>query len=99
MPLILLTRREYVFRSILVASGCSGCATAQSRTGPVQPVRSDDDSPRLERVQPDDPLRTSEELVAFHNRLRAESKLPSLRVSNKLQAAALEHARDMADHK
>jgi uncharacterized protein YkwD len=65
----------------------------------VQPVRSGDDLPRLQHVQHDDPLRTSADLVAFHNRLRAESKLPSLRVSKKLQAAALEHARDMADHK
>jgi uncharacterized protein YkwD len=39
------------------------------------------------------------ELVAFHNQVRAEAKLPSLQVSKKLQAAAFEHARDMADHK
>jgi uncharacterized protein YkwD len=35
------------------------------------------------------------EVVAAHNRIRAEEKLPKLTVSNKLQAAAQRHARDM----
>ncbi len=35
------------------------------------------------------------EVIAAHNRIRAEAKLPSLTVSTKLQAAAERHARDM----
>ena len=37
-----------------------------------------------------------EELVVLHNRLRAGAKLHSLEPNKKLQAAAEEHARDMA---
>jgi uncharacterized protein YkwD len=38
-----------------------------------------------------------ERVVFAHNRIRAEKKLPALAVSPKLQAAADEHARDMAE--
>jgi uncharacterized protein YkwD len=59
----------------------------------------EDDAARPQRVLPEDVLKLSADLVASHNQLRSESKLPSLKVSKKLQAAALEHARDMAEHK
>jgi uncharacterized protein YkwD len=98
MPSRLLTRREYVLRSIIAALWCTGCATARSRPGPAQPVRSDDDAPRSQPIGEDVLLKTAADLVALHNKVRAEAKLPSLKVSKKLQAAALEHARDMADH-
>src|SRR2546421_13113534 len=97
MPPILLTRRQCMFRSVLVAPWCSGCATARSRPGAAQSIRSDDEAARSRRVEPVDPLQTAADLVALHNRVRAEAKLPSLTVSKKLQAAALDHARDMAD--
>jgi uncharacterized protein YkwD len=96
---LLLSRRGAVFRGILVASGASGCAAVQSRPGSAQPVRSDDDAPRSKEVHQVDPLKTAADLVAAHNQVRAEAKLPSLFVSKKLQAAAIEHARDMANHK
>jgi uncharacterized protein YkwD len=38
------------------------------------------------------------DLLQAHNRERAKAKLPPLKVDPKLQAAALEHARDMAAH-
>src|SRR3954463_15008383 len=38
------------------------------------------------------------ELVAAHNRERAEAKLPPLALEPKLEAAAQAHARDMAEH-
>jgi uncharacterized protein YkwD len=38
------------------------------------------------------------EVIKAHNRLRAEVKLPPLEVSSKLQAAAAQHAKDMAEH-
>src|SRR5436305_6163127 len=99
MASILLTRRESVFRIIPLACGCSGCAAVPSRPGSAQPVPSEDDAARPQRVQPEDLLKLSADLVASHNQLRSESKLPSLQVSKKLQAAAIEHARDMAEHK
>jgi uncharacterized protein YkwD len=39
------------------------------------------------------------EVLAAHNRIREEAKLPPLTVSPKLQAAAEAHAKDMAAHK
>jgi uncharacterized protein YkwD len=99
MASILLTRREYVIGSLLLAPWYSVCATVRPGPGPVQGVPSEDDAARPQRVQPEDLLKLSADLVASHNQLRSESKLPSLRVSKKLQAAAIEHARDMAEHK
>jgi uncharacterized protein YkwD len=46
-----------------------------------------------------EPAGFSAELVAEHNRIRAEAKLPSLSPSRRLQEAALDHARDMADRR
>jgi uncharacterized protein YkwD len=37
-------------------------------------------------------------LIAAHNRVRAEAKLPALKVSTQLTEAARAHARDMAEH-
>ena len=45
-----------------------------------------------------DPDAACEEVVRAHNRLRAEAKLPSLAISDKLTAAAQRHAQDMAAH-
>jgi uncharacterized protein YkwD len=48
------------------------------------------------RTPPPNPAEAVDQLVALHNRVRAEAGLPSLAVSKKLQGAAEEHARDMA---
>jgi uncharacterized protein YkwD len=44
-----------------------------------------------------DPEQVTEELLALHNRIRSTENLGRLEMSKKLQAAAQEHARDMAD--
>ncbi len=43
-----------------------------------------------------DPKAVCAQIIAEHNRIRSEAKLPKLTVSTKLQAAAERHARDMA---
>jgi uncharacterized protein YkwD len=39
-----------------------------------------------------------DEVLKAHNQIRAEAKLPALKLSRKLQAAAQRHAKDMAAH-
>ena len=41
---------------------------------------------------------TLDDLLAAHNRVRAEEKLPPLRLNDRLTEAARGHARDMAEH-
>ncbi len=41
---------------------------------------------------------TAEDLVAAHNKIRAEEKLPPLKLNDRLNEAARAHARDMAEH-
>ena len=43
-----------------------------------------------------DPKAACAEVIKAHNRIRAEAKLPPLELSTKLQAAAEQHAKDMA---
>ena len=43
-----------------------------------------------------DPKAACDEVIKAHNRIRAEAKLPPLELSTKLQAAAEQHAKDMA---
>jgi uncharacterized protein YkwD len=42
---------------------------------------------------------TLQALVEAHNKVRAEEKLPPLKANDKLTLAALDHARDMAEHR
>ena len=70
-------------------------ATGQTRPASAKFV------PRTVRDQPAaefDPDAACEQVVRAHNRLRAEHKLPSLAISDKLTAAAERHAKDMAAH-
>jgi uncharacterized protein YkwD len=46
-----------------------------------------------------DPEEVRAELLALHNKARAEEKLPKLAVSKKLQAAAQAHAEEMAERR
>jgi uncharacterized protein YkwD len=46
-----------------------------------------------------DQTNVREKLIAAHNQIRAEAKLAALAVSNKLQTAAEQHARDMAERR
>ncbi|HZW31704.1 MAG TPA: CAP domain-containing protein [Isosphaeraceae bacterium] len=73
----------------------AGCASAAVREDPPSrvprtppPSRQDRDEPDLERLRV--------EVGAAHNRIRAAAKLPALETSERLQAAAQAHARDMA---
>jgi uncharacterized protein YkwD len=66
------------------------------RSGPgATPPPDADDEP--EPVA--EPAGFSAELVEEHNRIRAEAKLSSLSPSRRLQEAAGDHARDMADRR
>ena len=52
------------------------------------------------QVEPPNPGdRIREDLLAAHNKLRAEEKLPPLRLNDKLNQAATAHALDMAEQK
>src|SRR4051812_34353566 len=95
MPRSSVTRRAFV-ACVLLCAGGSGCAAVPIWT--ARPGRSrelipgQDDEPG---ALPD-PARYIEELVADHNRLRSEAKLPSLSPSKRLQEAAEDHVKDMA---
>src|SRR4051812_29902682 len=95
MPRTSVTRRAFIGGALLCA-GSSGCAVAPAWTGRSaragEPLRGRDDEP----VAIPDPARYAEELLAHHNRLRTEAKLPSLSPSKRLQEAAEDHVRDMA---
>jgi uncharacterized protein YkwD len=75
-------------------------AAALGTTACVVPVpspmgRAPADTPGATPIDPDD-MSVSAELVEAHNRVRAARRLPPLSVSGPLEAAAREHARDMA---
>lgn len=54
-------------------------------------------APQAEKApRPSDPL--AEALLAAHNKVRAEEKLPPLKLNARLNEAAQAHARDMAGH-
>lgn len=79
-----------------MAAALAGCAGLDPwpRHGLARPASRDDTTSG--RTAPD-PTQAAGELLALHNRIRAEAKLHSLELSKKLQAAAEAHARDMAD--
>src|SRR5262249_49003135 len=55
-------------------------------------------SPTADKPRPFDSKAACNDVFKAHNRLRAKAKLPALEVSLKLQAAAEQHAKDMAAH-
>ena len=95
MPRTSWTRRDLLGRALLCA-GCSGCAAVPTWNTRSAPARERMTSLDEEPVAAPDPARFTEELVAHHNRLRSEAKLPSLSPSKRLQEAAVDHVRDMA---
>ena len=78
--------------SAAVVAGCASAAvrgdspSTGKRTAP--PTRPGHDEPDLASLRA--------EVVEAHNQIRAAAKLPALEVSQRLQAAAQAHARDMA---
>jgi len=81
--------------SAMILAGCSWVPTWPDQAGsPNEPPAS------LPRSQRDefDPKTACAEVVKVHNRIRADAKLPALAISPKLQAAAMQHAKDMAAH-
>jgi uncharacterized protein YkwD len=90
------TRRRFVLGQLLIGAGCHGCAAVPSwprRTAPRAPFGP---APDDEPASASDRAKITEELVAQHNRIRSETKLPSLSPSKRLQEAAEDHVRDMA---
>jgi uncharacterized protein YkwD len=79
-----------VCAAIAIASGAT-----PSRPGPNAPLQSPAPPGAPDRAEPDLAALRSK-VVARHNQIRAEARLSSLAVSEKLQAAAELHARDMA---
>jgi uncharacterized protein YkwD len=82
----------------IAATILAGCAWIPVAPGQSGGARDQPGSPRPSPRPEFDPRTACAEVVKAHNRARADAKLPSLAVSPKLQAAALEHARDMAQH-
>jgi uncharacterized protein YkwD len=82
--------------TILMAMTMVACARlqAQTREEPPRPMPPAD-TPSPEPSAPDPVVA---ELLALHNRERAEAKKPPLALDAKLTAAARVHARDMAEH-
>jgi uncharacterized protein YkwD len=96
MPLKLKAAHLPGLAHLLMAAAVAGCASLdpwlrQGAGAHVAPPEADHN-----RASALDPARVMEELVVLHNRLRADAKLHSLEPNKKLQAAAEEHARDMA---
>jgi uncharacterized protein YkwD len=75
-----------------VGAGCTFVPTL------ANPLSSQDPSPSATEKAADDTdlAKLRDQVVAAHNRIRADAKLPPLTISPKLQAAAEAHARDMA---
>ena len=77
------------------AAVVAGCASAVVRDDPPSRIERTGPPPRQDRDQPD-LARLRAEVLEAHNRIRAAAKLPPLETSERLQAAAQAHARDMA---
>src|SRR5438105_5298071 len=90
-----VTRNWSVFPVMAAwAAIVAGCASAPPRPDPPS-LHQTDAPPPEERPEPDlASLRA--QVVEAHNRIRTQAKLPTLEVSERLQAAAEAHARDMA---
>jgi uncharacterized protein YkwD len=72
-----------------------GCATVPARSQPPAPAGQA--SSRTEKASPEPDLADLRaQVVEAHNRIRGAAGLPTLSVSDKLQAAAQAHAQDMA---
>jgi uncharacterized protein YkwD len=84
-----------VLAMTLCAAVVAGCASAAVRGDPPSAGKRTAPTPRQDRDEPDlADLRTR--VVEAHNEIRAAAKVPALEVSQRLQAAAQAHARDMA---
>jgi uncharacterized protein YkwD len=95
MPGITRTRRVLLIHALLCAkwSGCAVLAPWPRKSGPG-PAPDNHQEDELEMAV--DPESLTAQLVAHHNRIRSEARLPSLSPSRRLQEAAEDHVRDMA---
>ena len=83
-----------------MAAALASAATAGSCVSPRSPPPSPPpSSPRNQRVVPLDPSDVVEQVVEAHNARRAKAGLSALTINPELQAAAMEHARDMAERR
>jgi uncharacterized protein YkwD len=94
--MIPLTRTQSKAWALVVwAAIVAGCASAAARSDRPSAGERTPPPPRPDHHQPD-PARLRTQVVEAHNQIRAAAKLPPLEVSQRLQAAAQAHARDMA---
>jgi uncharacterized protein YkwD len=90
--------------AILTALSLTGCQASPIPVevdGPVSqgtPVVAAKPEPKAEAKSDPDVAERVAAVVEAHNRERKKSGLPPLNASAKLQAAAMAHARDMAEH-
>ena len=91
-----ITRRS-ALTSLGLAFASAGCSSVPIWT-PQRPPN-DPKWPAPDPPSKLDPAVVREELLALHNRARAEEKLSALVVSSKLQSAAQMHAEEMADRR
>jgi uncharacterized protein YkwD len=75
-----------------IVAGCASAPTGRDPQSPPDPA----DSPSPKTTPEDELAALRERVIAAHNRIRAEHKLPALETSERLQRAAELHARDMA---
>jgi uncharacterized protein YkwD len=84
-----------VLALVLSAAVVAGCASAAVRGDPPSTGKRTTPPARQDRDEPDlTSLRT--QVVEAHNQIRGAAQLPALEISQRLQAAAQAHARDMA---
>jgi uncharacterized protein YkwD len=88
------TRRIAMVAALASATAAASCVAPRSQ--PEPPPRP---GPRGERVAPLDPSELVEQVVEAHNARRAKAGLSPLVVNPELKAAAMEHARDMAERR
>ena len=87
-------RRLAIVAALASATGAASCVAPRPNPAPT-PLP----APRRELPDPDGPADVSESLVEAHNARRARAGLPPLFANPELEAAAIEHARDMADRR
>ena len=83
-------RRLAIIAAIASLAGAASCVAPRSTPGTA---------PRRESPDSSDPSGVAGRLVEAHNARRAKAGLPPLLVNPRLEAAAIEHARDMADRR
>jgi uncharacterized protein YkwD len=92
--------RRSTARWIAMVAALASAVVAASCVAPrSQPEPLPRPAPRSERVVPLDPSELVEQVVEAHNARRDKAGLPALVVNPELEAAASEHARDMADRR